>query len=110
MQTPRTTRNAVPTPAALGFERPLAESELEELGWYQAEHGDLLRDMSGAADPDQVLLGLLRFKDAVSTDEWRVFNHSLHINPELRLRIFGLLGASTAVSYTHLTLPTILLV
>lgn len=98
MQSPRTTRKAVPTPAALGFERPAAESELEELGWYKAEHSDLLRDMSGAADPDQVLLGLLRFKDAVSADEWSVFNQSLHINPELRLRIFGLLGASTVLA------------
>jgi len=87
----------VPTPAALGFERPAAERELEELGWYQAEHIDLLRDMSGAADPDQVLLGLLRFKDAVAEEEWQLFNHSLHINPELRLRVFGLLGASTVL-------------
>ncbi len=87
----------MPTPAALGFERPAAERELEELGWYQAEHIDLLRDMSGAADPDQVLLGLLRFKDAVAEEEWQLFNHSLHINPELRLRVFGLLGASTVL-------------
>ncbi|WP_041450903.1 bifunctional [glutamine synthetase] adenylyltransferase/[glutamine synthetase]-adenylyl-L-tyrosine phosphorylase [Hoyosella subflava] len=89
-------RSLVPGPARLGMVDPSAANRLSLLGWDSQEDVDLLWALSRAPDPDLALLALSRLKDALES-EWQEFDREVRDDTGLRGRVFGLLGASTAL-------------
>ncbi|WP_151549239.1 MULTISPECIES: bifunctional [glutamine synthetase] adenylyltransferase/[glutamine synthetase]-adenylyl-L-tyrosine phosphorylase [Corynebacterium] len=90
-------RTSLPTPASLSLQRPTAADDLKELGWYNEESLELLRQLSGAADPDLALNTLIRLVGNLDDAERAEFDRSMREHRELRVRLIALLGGSTAL-------------
>lgn len=116
-QRPRTSRQSVPKPAALGLradERTL--QDLKDLGWYNAESLELLWGLAGAGSPVQALDTLVRLKGALDTLEkdgdleewasWSALDITMRRQVPLRTRIFALLGGSTMLGDHLVANPT----
>lgn len=76
-----------------------AAADLEQLGWDNLESVDVLWALSGAADPDLALNTLIRLQHnaADTPGGWAELEQQIRTNHELRVRLFSLLGASTAL-------------
>ncbi|MFC4561579.1 bifunctional [glutamine synthetase] adenylyltransferase/[glutamine synthetase]-adenylyl-L-tyrosine phosphorylase [Nocardiopsis mangrovi] len=69
---------------------------VEDAGLDPHAHGAVVRDLSGAADPDQALLGLVRLLEC-SGDPKELLD-ALCDDPDLRVRLTRVLGASAALT------------
>jgi len=90
-------RSGVPAPGRLGLVDVTAGAALSSLGWTGPEHSEVLWALSRAADPDLALRGLTRLAEALG-DGWAELERRLRVEKLLRGRLFGVLGASTALS------------
>lgn len=96
-------RTTLPTPASLSLHRETARADLEELGWYNEESLELLRQLSGAADPDLALNQLIRLQRAlidVSLDpslQWDECERCMRIDHAFRVKLIALLGGSSTL-------------
>ncbi|MDQ2723547.1 MAG: bifunctional [glutamine synthetase] adenylyltransferase/[glutamine synthetase]-adenylyl-L-tyrosine phosphorylase, partial [Actinomycetota bacterium] len=90
-------RSGVPAPGRLGLVDVTADAALSTLGWTGPEHSEVLWALSRAADPDLALRGLTRLAEVLG-DGWAELEQRLRVEKLLRGRLFGVLGASTALS------------
>jgi glutamate-ammonia-ligase adenylyltransferase len=90
-------RSGVPTPGRLGLVDATAGAALNQLGWTGPEHREVLWALSRAADPDLALRGLSRLAEVLG-DRWAELEQQLLVAKSLRGKLFGVLGASTALS------------
>lgn len=103
---PRTSRQAVPRPAALGLradDRTL--EDLKNLGWYNSKSLELLWGLAGAADPNLALGTIVRLKAALDELDkkeeldkwatWEALDSTMRRQIPLRTRMFALLGGSS---------------
>lgn len=65
MNLPRSSRNPVPSPAALGLSGPRAAADLDRLGWNNAASRAVLWTLSATGDPNLALNNLVRLVDAL---------------------------------------------
>lgn len=78
--------------------RRLCESpRLQPLLDVDATSGDLLADISGAADPDQALLLLVRILESCDERRWRRLVSALRADVDLRRRLIDVVGMSEAL-------------
>ncbi len=89
-------RSTVPSPAILRLTGPRAAEDLSWLGWDTPESVELLWALSGAGDPDLALNTLMRVMTALA-EERAELDAALRRDPALRVRLFALLGGSTAL-------------
>ncbi|MDO5669133.1 MAG: bifunctional [glutamine synthetase] adenylyltransferase/[glutamine synthetase]-adenylyl-L-tyrosine phosphorylase [Corynebacterium sp.] len=89
-------RKSVPSLAVLKLSGPRAAEDLTWLGWDNEESVALLWALAGAGDPDLALNTLIRVMTALGDDRDE-FDQALRANPGLRVRLFALLGGSTAL-------------
>jgi len=89
-------RSTVPSPAVLRLTGPRAAEDLSWLGWDTPESVELLWALSGAGDPDLALNTLMRVMTALA-EERAELDAALRRDPALRVRLFALLGGSTAL-------------
>ena len=108
MNRPRTSRQSVPRPAALGLRNDdRTRADLEDLGWYNEESLQLLWGLAGASDPKLALVALVRLKGALDELEqdgklenwatWSGLDEAMRAQVPLRTRMFALLGGSSAL-------------
>ncbi|ASO22225.1 glutamate-ammonia-ligase adenylyltransferase [Actinoalloteichus hoggarensis] len=95
------------SPGRFGLTDPRAAETLRALGWWvNSRIGEgaaaALQALSAGADPDLALRGLERLREALG-DEWPELDEALRSDPRVSQRLFGLLGASSALS-DHLIL------
>lgn len=90
-------RPTIPSPARLGLVHPSAESDLELLGWVDQDSIDVLWALSYAADPNLVLSVMVRLAQQMSNTEFAELDHAIRSNPTIRARLFGMMGASSAL-------------
>lgn len=112
MTRPRTSRSAVPTARNLGLTHPRAQEDLDNLGWSNAEHADVLWSLAATGDPDLALNNLVRLfaaLDSIAEDggdltstvssfsdaSTRSLQQAIKDNQTFRTRLFGLFGASS---------------
>ncbi|HEX7658625.1 MAG TPA: bifunctional [glutamine synthetase] adenylyltransferase/[glutamine synthetase]-adenylyl-L-tyrosine phosphorylase [Pseudonocardiaceae bacterium] len=93
---------SVVSPGRFGLTDPRAEEALRTAGWWHeagpAEDAELiLHALSRAPDPDAALLGLVRLREACQ-DDWQTLDSALRTDRQLRGRLFGVLGTSTALA------------
>ncbi len=82
----------------LDLARRLCDSpRIEPLLGVADHHGDVLADISAAADPDQALLLLVRILDACDDREWRRLVSALQADADLRRRLIDVIGMSEAL-------------
>ena len=82
---------AVPSPATLGLTHPHAASDIEQLGWNNPESVNLLWTLAAVGDPDLALNNLIRIYEQVPE-----LDEAVRTDETVRVRLFALLGASTA--------------
>ncbi|APU17039.1 MULTISPECIES: bifunctional [glutamine synthetase] adenylyltransferase/[glutamine synthetase]-adenylyl-L-tyrosine phosphorylase [Actinoalloteichus] len=95
------------SPGRFGLTDPRAVETLRELGWWgNSGIGEgvavPLQALSASADPDLALRGVERLCEALD-DEWPELDEALRSDARVAQRLFGLLGASSALS-DHLIL------
>lgn len=94
-RTSRTTRASLPTLGGLGLESPTARADLEKLGWFEESAVEVLWALSGVGDPDLALNTLVRlYEQLPDTAE---FDAAVRGDAAFRVRLFSLVGASTAL-------------
>jgi len=86
--------------ARLGLTEPWAEGTLRELGWWSDDvpvpgAEPIMWALARAPDPDLALRQVERLAAAVA--DWKTVDAELRTDVGLRGRLFGLLGASTAL-------------
>ena len=90
------TRTIVPSPAVLSLTGPRAAEDLAHLGWDNEESVDLLWALAGSGDADLALNTLTRIVSALGNDHAEL-DDALRRDAGLRVRLFALLGGSTAL-------------
>src|SRR6478735_12264231 len=97
MVKPPTVRSTIPGVGRLGLVEPSAPAELAALGWVNADSVELLWSLSRAANADLALRTLVRIKDGLGTEGWAELDAALRVDTGLRGRLFGVIGASSAL-------------
>ncbi|MFD1813117.1 bifunctional [glutamine synthetase] adenylyltransferase/[glutamine synthetase]-adenylyl-L-tyrosine phosphorylase [Rhodococcus gannanensis] len=97
MVKPPTARSTIPGVGRLGLVEPSAPAELAALDWVNTDSVELLWSLSRAANADLALRTLVRVKDALGEEGWAELDAALRTDTGLRGRLFGVLGASTAL-------------
>lgn len=90
-------RTDMPSTAILGLTRPTAAEDLQRLGWDSPRSLPVLWALAASGAPDLALNTLVRVIAALDEAEARELNDALHDDEDLRVRLLGLLGASTAL-------------
>lgn len=97
MVKPPTVRSTIPGVGRLGLVEPSAPAELAALGWVNADSVELLWSLSRAANADLALRTLVRVKDGLDAEGWAELDAALRVDTGLRGRLFGVIGASSAL-------------
>lgn len=97
MVKPPTARSTIPGVGRLGLVEPTAPDELATLGWVNSESVELLWSLSRAANADLALRTLARLRDGLGADGWAELDGALRSDTGLRGRLFGVIGASSAL-------------
>lgn len=99
MPHPRTTRNALPTLAALNLHGRNAATDLEWLGWMNESSIELLWALTGAADADLALNNLIRLMQGLDAAGGNHADIDARMRSDLafRVRLIALLGASSVL-------------
>ncbi|MEK6441674.1 bifunctional [glutamine synthetase] adenylyltransferase/[glutamine synthetase]-adenylyl-L-tyrosine phosphorylase [Pseudonocardia sp. T1-2H] len=86
--------------ARLGLTEPWAEATVQDLGWWATDRpvtgaADVMWALARSPDPDLALRQVERL--AKAAPDWKAIDRELRADVGLRGRLFGLLGASTAL-------------
>lgn len=89
-------RRRTPSAASLGLTGPHASDDLEWLGWAAAHADAVLWTLAGAGNPDLALNALRRLGEVLG-DSYQEFDAAVRSSESLRVRLFALLGGSSAL-------------